>query len=584
MRIAELFSAGRYAELENLARLLVERQPGNGYAWKVLGVALSAQGKEPLPALRKAAELLPDDAEAHLNLGKVLVARRLINEAEAHFREALRINREQADAHNNAGNALREQGQLEEALSSYRRALELRPDLAELHANLGVLLLDLDRFEEAAASCRRAIAINPAYVEAHASLGIALHELGRLDEALASCSRALEIRPDYAEAHSDSGIILQALGQIDEAVAAHRRALTIHPEFVEAHSNLGIALSELGELPEATASFRRALELNPGFAVAHFNLGLCLLKMGQYPEGWREYEYRWTGGGRKMARPATALRLWTGQQPAPGERLLVFEEQGLGDRLQFVRYLALAAKRFQGRVSLVVDPTLRTLFHRSFPDIEILEAAPVEQGNWHWQCPLLSLPLAFETTLETIPGQAYLVGDPLRVAYWRGRIAELGLPPATRRIGVVWKAGQAMKNASRRSLALHQLAPLLNLPGCAWFSLQKEPNPEKARWVASGKLVDWAGELVDFDETAALAMNLDLVVSVDTAVAHLAGGLGLATWLFNRHASEWRWLRDREDSPWYPTLRIFTQDSAGDWDEVVRRMADALNARPSASI
>jgi len=256
---------------------------------------------------------------------------------------------------------------------------------------------------------------------------------------------------------------------------------------------------------------------------------------------------------------------------------LVFEEQGMGDKLQFVRYLVLAAEQFTGGVSIVIGRSLRELFRRSFPGVEVLDATPVDQSAWQWQCPLLSLPLAFRTTLETIPKQIpYLITDPGRMTHWQTRITALGLPASTRKIGVVWKPGTGMKIAPLKATTLQFIAPLLNQSGCAWFSLQKEPDPDKTPWVASGKLIDWSEEFNDFDATAALAVNLDLIISVDTSVAHLAGGLGLPTWLLNRHASDWRWMRDREDSPWYPTMRIFTQKKAGDWNEVARRMATAL--------
>jgi hypothetical protein len=279
----------------------------------------------------------------------------------------------------------------------------------------------------------------------------------------------------------------------------------------------------------------------------------------------------------KRPRPPSPLPQWTGQSVSPSDRLLVFMEQGLGDMLQFARYLPLAAERFPGGVSVHTIGPMQKLFRRSFPMVDVLDTLPADQQAWRWQCPLLSLPLAFGTTLETIPHQMpYLTPDPVRVFHWQTRIAALGLPASTRKIGVVWKSGTAMKIAQLKSITLQSLAPVLNQPDCAWFSLQKEPDPDKGSWVASGKFIDWTDEFGDFNETASLAMNLDMIISVDTSVAHLAGGLGLPTWLLNRHASEWRWMRNREDSPWYPTMRIFTQNKAGDWDEVVSRMSVVL--------
>ena len=401
--------------------------------------------------------------------------------------------------------------------------------------------------------------------------------MGQLDNAVASYRQAIEIKPDFAEAHNNLGTVLKDQGQFNAALISYRRVLKLKPDFAEAHNNLGVALKDTGQLDEALVSYRKAVELKPDYAEAHNNLGNCLIQMTRFSEGWQEQEYRWKTPESKQLRPVTQLPQWSGQKPSRNERLLVFEEQGMGDKLQFSRYLALAAAQFEGGVSMVIGRSMRELFRRSFPKIEILDAVPVNQSAWQQQCPLLSLPLAFGTTLETIPKQIpYLITDPERVARWRSKIAALGLPPSTRKIGIVWKSGTGMKIAHLKSMTLQLIAPLLNLPGCAWFSLQKEPDPDKTPWVTSGNLIDWSEEFSDFDETAALAVNLDMVISVDTSVIHLAGGLGLPTWLFNRHASDWRWLRDREDSPWYPTLRIFSQKTVGDWEEVVKRMTFAL--------
>ena len=613
--LVALFTEGRYAEAATLAQAITVRFPLYGFGWKVLGAVFKQMGRDAdaLAPMQKAAALLPSDAQVHSNLGVTLHDMGRLGEAEASYRRALQIKPDNAKAYNNLGDILHDMGRMDGAEASYRQALQTKPDYAEAynnlgitlkelgrlgeaeasyrravqinadyakaHSNLGDILLDKGRLDEAEASYRRALQIKPDYAKVHSSLGITLKELGRLDESEASYRRALQIKPDYAEAYNNQGITLNELGRLGESEASYRRALQLKPDYVQAHSNLGATLHDMGRLDEAEAICRRALQLKPDYAKAHNNLGCCLLMMGRLSEGWQEYEYRWEGAQPTPQRPITPLPQWTGQHPSSGDLLLVFEEQGLGDKMQFARYLPLAANRFAGGVSLVIGDPLRTLFRRSFPGVEILDAIPADQSAWQWQCPLLSLPLAFGTTLETIPKHVpYLIPDPVQVAIWQARIAELGLPSPMRKIGVVWKTGSLMKNATMRSLTLQQLAPLLNLPGCTWFSLQKEPDPDKTPWVASGKLIDWAEEFGDFDETAALAINLDIIVSADTSVAHLAGGAGRPTWLFNRHASEWRWMRDREDSPWYPMMRIFTQKKVGEWNEVVKRMREALSA------
>lgn len=475
-QLAALFNSGKIADAEQSARELMERYPESGFGWKVLGACLKVQSKDAVAVLTKAAMLLPNDAEAHNNLGA------------------------------------------------------------------------------------------------------ALTDTGAFENAVPSFKRALQINPDYLEANSNLGSALKGLGRLEEAVASYRRALQINPNYADAHNNLGVTLTELGQLEEAIASCRRAIQLKSDDATARLNLSVALLSAGQFSEGWQEYEFRWDGSPRNLQRPVTPLPQWTGQNPNPDDRLLIFEEQGLGDKLQFSRYLRMAQERFSGGVSFFVCEPLLSLLRRSFPDVDVVEALPSDQSRWQWQCPLMSLPMAFNTTPETIPAQVpYLKGDPIKISRWQASIAKLNLPVTTRKIGVTWKPGTYLKNAPARSVALEQLAALFTIPDTAWFSLQKEPEPTNDRWVWSGKLIDWANDLHDFDDTAALMMNLDLVISVDTSVAHLAGALGKSIWLLNRHASEWRWLPGREDSPWYPSMRIFNQRTAGDWDEVVKRMALALS-------
>lgn len=577
-----LYNSHRYAEVERQANALLERYPYFDFGWKLLGGTLQMQGKDPLPAFQKVAELMPNDPEAHFNLGVVLKSSGRPEQAVTSYQRAIKLKSDYAEAHSNLGNTLKDLGRINDAVASYRRALKIKPDSADAHNNLGTVQKDQGRLNDAVASYRFAIALKPDFALAYYNLGNVLIELGQIDPGLSSYRRAIEIKPDFVDALNNLGSALKDQGLYDAALTSYRRVLELRPEFAEAHNNLGVVLKDLGQLDAALASFRKTLELSPDYAEAHNNMGNCLMAMGQFSEGWREQEYRLKTLDSAQLRSATQLPQWIGQKPADNEKLLVLEEQGMGDKLQFVRYLALAEEQFSGGVSVVVGGPLRKLFRRSFPNVEILDATPDDQSAWHWQCPLLSLPLAFGTTLETIPKQIpYLITDKNRVAYWQNKISTLGLPAATRKIGVVWKPGTAMKTAPLRTLTLKHIASLINQPGCAWFSLQKEPDPDKASWVASGQIVDWTDEFSDFDETAALAVNLDLIISVDTSVAHLAGGLGMPTWLFNRHASEWRWMRDREDSPWYPTMRIFTQKNAGNWNEVVNRMASAMTEMPS---
>jgi tetratricopeptide (TPR) repeat protein len=561
--------AGRLLEAERLYRVVLDKHPNHADASHNLGV-LAVQAGRPLAAL------------PHFDAALAAYPRRRqcwVNYIDALLRVASLNAARQQEPHT-APQPQQIDAVVELfAAGRYARAAQLAhaslfPRDAAAHFSLGNTFVKMRRFDEAIASFSRALALRPDYAEAHNNLGYVLRELGRQPEAEAACRLSLQFEPACAEAHNNLGVILGKLGRAQESEASYREALRLKPDYVEAANNLGRILHELGQAGEAEAVFRQALRQRPDFAEAHYNYSLFLLQEGRFLEAWPQYEHRWEGSLPKLPRPAPVLPQWMGQAPKDGERLMVFGEQGYGDRLQFSRFLLDAARHFSGGVSCVVEKPLQRLLRRSFPHIDILDAAPDEPRGW--QCPMLSLPLALGLTLEALPGSVpYLVADPVRTAYWADRIAALEPGPA-RKIGVVWKPGSGMPTAVERTVRLGQLAPLLDLPGTRFFSLQKEPDADKAARVKAGNLIDWAEELADFDDTAALIMNLDLVIAVDTSVAHLAGGLGKPVWLFNRKCSEWRWLWAREDSPWYPTMRIFTQRTTGDWDEVVGRMAAAL--------
>ncbi len=364
------------------------------------------------------------------------------------------------------------------------------------------------------------------------------------------------------------------------SIAAHRRAIALKADFPEAYTNLGNALKGQGNIAAAIAACRQAIALNPDLPDAHHNLSLTLLLNGEFAEGWREYEWRWQ---TKQLRPrGFAQPLWSGEA-VDGRVLLLHAEQGYGDMIQFCRYVPLVAAR--GRVVLEAPRALVRLFS-GLAGVEriVVQGDPLPAFDLH--CPLLSLPRAFATTLETIPGGVpYLGTDPAQVSAWRDRLAGL----ARLRVGLVWagepRATDRIRGAvdRRRSISLGHFARLAGVGGIAFVSLQKGEAAAQTRSPPPGlRLHDWTGELEDFADTAALIAALDLVISVDTAVVHLAGALGKPVWLLNRFDTDWRWLLDREDSPWYPTLRLFRQHRPGDWAGVLERVAAALR-RPACS-
>ena len=542
---------------------------------QALGDHLAGRLQRAVVVYRQVLIFEPTNVEAHSNLGSVLRDLGRLAEAEASYREALRYRPGSPELHANLSLALRGLGRLVEAEASCREALRLKPDSPQMHDNMGNALRDLGRRAEAEASYREALRLRLDSPEVHRNLGLLLQDLGRWAEAEESYREALRLRPEYPEAYNDLCLALRDLGRPKEAEASCREALRLRPGYPEAHSNLSLALLDLGRPAEAEASCREALRLRPDFAEAHFNLSNALLLAGRLEEGWREYEWRWkislmSGVARDFVAP-----LWSGE--AIGDRvILLHAEQGLGDTLQFWRYIPLIGPG--AKIVLEVQAPLVRLLSR-LPGIGEIVARGEELPSFDLHCPLLSLPRVFGTTLETIPSATpYLAPDRAQTAYWRARLSALdGLL-----VGLVWAGGPSLQPElaavdRRRSIDPSTLAPLGELSGISLVSLQKNnPAAQTSDMPRGMALHDFTADLHDFADTAALVDGLDLVISVDTAVAHLAGALGKPVWLLNRFDSDWRWLLNRDDSPWYPTLRQFRQPAPGDWSGVIFRVRDAL--------
>jgi tetratricopeptide (TPR) repeat protein len=611
--------AGRLAEAEQIYRQILAVSPDHFDSRQLLGAIFLQRGNHPeaLQHIELSLKRSPDNAFVRNNHGIVLQELKRFQEALASFERAIVLRPDYADAHSNRGNVLKALLRFDEALASYDRALALRPDFAEAHSNRGAVLCELNRLEEALASSERALKLRPNFAEAHCNRANALRKLKRLDEALAGYDRALSLKADYAEAHSNRGAALHDLYRFEEALASYDTALAQRPDFAEAlsnrgnalqelkrfeeavedyeranllqniaevHSNCGNALTELRRFGEALVSFDRAIAGRPVLAEAHFNAALCLLLTGELRRGWQKYEWRWQteqlrGTDRQFDQPQ-----WTGLEDIAGRTVLLHAEQGFGDTLQFCRYAPRVAAR-GARVILEVQKPLVALMRTLAGDIDIIaKGDPLPTFDLH--CPLLSLPLAFNTELDTIPGETpYLSAVPAKSGAWRARLGPRKRP----RIGLVW-AGDPRKqlpNAHlidrQRSVAFDMLVPLFDLADCEFVSLQKgEQAVEQLRAsVFRHHVIDWSDNFHDFSDTAALIDNLDLVIAVDTAVAHLAGALGKPLWLLNRYNTCWRWLLDRDDSPWYPAARLFRQDETRDWDPVIGRVAAALQDYPS---
>jgi len=460
-------------------------------------------------------------------------------------------------------------GRLAEAEALYRQVLTQQPDHADALHFLGVAAHQEGRNEPAEALIRRAIALRPGYAEAYSNLGAVLTQQGKLDEAVSAYRDAIRCKPGHAQAYANLGAALSVQGKLDEAAAACRQAIALMPGFAEAHSNLGAALKESGRFTEAVAAYEQAIRLKPDHAEAHFNLALTLLLLGDFSRGWQEYEWRWKARGFLSPKRNFDQPLWGGEQ-LNGRRILLHAEQGLGDTIQFVRYAAQVSAR-GGKVVLECQPELHRLLEQ-LPGVSLVAAGgPLPDFDLH--CPLLSLGRAFATKLESIPNPVpYLSADPRLVDRWASRVTG-----GETKVGLVWAGKATHPNDRNRSMRLRQFLPLAKVQGVRFYSLQAGPAARHAVTGPPGlEVADLSDALSDLAETAAAIANLDLVISVDTAVAHLAGAMGKPVWVLLSFIPDWRWLLDRDDSPWYPTARLFRQKAIGRWDEVIDRVAECL--------
>ena len=459
-------------------------------------------------------------------------------------------------------------GQSIRALDVLSKALRGNAGSVDAMSNLGLALHAAGRFEEAVAHYHNALALAPRHPEILYNLGNAHLALDRVEDALANYDEALAINPSHVGARVNSGNALLRLNRPLDACESYKRALALMPHHPQILTNRGHALRRLDRPQAALADFEAALSKNPEFAEAHFEMALARLTLGDFKAGWKAYEWRWKTGVFADKRRSFRQPPWLGDVSVSGRTILLHAEQGFGDTLQFIRYAQLLVQR-GARVICEVQPELVSLLAQ-LEGVEVI-AKGCALPHFDLQCPLLSLPLAFDTQLSNIPAETpYLVAPAVRIAHWRDR-----LPQGRPRAGFVWSGSSAHKNDANRSIPLARLAPLFeNLP-FACISLQHEMR-EADRKVLQGvsNLVDLGPELADFTDTAAIIAELDVVVSVDTAVAHLAGAMGKPVIILLPHAADFRWLREREDTPWYPTAKLLRQPAFGDWDSVISRLGE----------
>jgi len=461
------------------------------------------------------------------------------------------------------------QGRNAEALRLVAAVLRRAPRSAEVLSNYGLILSALKRHAEALACFEDALASDAGHLLALKNRAASLKSLGRHDEALAAFATVHAARPDDIDVLNECGGLLVRLGQIEAALACYDRALTLAPQVAELQVNKGSALAAAGRFMDALACFNAAIAIDPQCAEAHHRASLIRLRSGDFKNGWRDYEWRWRTQWAPQVRRVNAP-LWRGE-PIAGKTILLLAEQGYGDTIQFVRYVPMVAAR-GARVILDVPPPLQEIALGMDGVAAVLRTdAPAPRVDY--QCPFMTLPLAFATELATIPANVpYIQPSPELVAEWRDRLPQTGRP----RIGLCWAGSGAHLNDHNRSIALSRFAEILSLPDLHFISVQRDADAEAQTILQRHGVVELGQDFESFSDTAAVLAELDVLISVDTAVAHLAGALGNAVALLLPYPAEWRWLTDRADSPWYPTMRLFRQTVAGDWDAPLARLRKEL--------
>ncbi len=546
----------------------LERNPKDAAAYDALGlIALDHQSAgEAIDLITKAIQIEGPVPSYCAHLGEAFARLGDYRSASACIGQALVGAPSSADLRWAYANLLHLQGENDHAAKNYELLVAQAPRHAEAWFNLGVTRALQKRPDEARRAYEQTVAISPTYAEAWNNLALLEVAAGNLAAAEASYRRALLVRPDYRDALYNFAVLLQEEERLQEAVTINERLVSLDPGFSEAHNNLGNCYLKLNRLAEAQNEYHETLAIHASHREAPMNLGLASLLMGDFARGWAGYEHRLAQ--RDIEQWDWKIPRWDGKI-RPGEHILVHSEQGFGDSIHFSRYVRFLLDGGM-KVHIFCQSAIRPLF-ATIPGLERCVSHIDDLDPVDWQVPFPSLPYCFRTRIESIPNQVpYLFVEAQRAVEWQKVFAEI--PHHGRRVGMVWQGNPNHRNDRNRSISLGSLAPVLDLPGFQFFGLQKGVN----RSLMPGSLVDLSPLLVDFGETAAAIQGLDLVVSVDTAVAHLAGALGKPVWTLLPYAPDWRWLLHREDSPWYPSMRLFRQQIAGDWGTVVKEVRKAL--------
>lgn len=582
--------------------------PNEAKAFNHLGLALAGKGDavNALGNYMKAISLNPGYAETYINLGNLLKSTGDIEGAIKNYEKAVDLKQNGEKAYNNLGNALKDKGDIEGAIANYRKALNLNPGFAEAYYNLGSIYRDRGEADEAAMNYRKAIELNPHFLQAYNNLGNVLKDMGNMDEAILNYRKALELDPDSATIYNNLGLVLESKGDLDSAMINYEKAISLNPhcaetynnignvfafkgetgkaveqyekalrsdpDYVEAYNNLGALFVNKGDTERAIQYYSQAISLRPGYAQAHFNLGLVLLLTKQFKQGWQEYEWRFKTSDFLF--PSFNMPAWEGSS-LDGKVIYVRCEQGIGDTIQFARYVSLLSLFNPGKIIFRPNAGLEQLFRNSGLGADIVDNSISDEAmHFDTYVPLLSLPAIFGTDEDNIPSRSrYLYAEKEKINDYR----EIYFDNDSFKIGIVWKGNPKHKKDRFRSLSLSFFCGISSLPGVKVYSLQKGHGEEELANIQED-IIDLGKTFHDFSDTAAAIENLDLIVGVDTSVVHLSGALGKPTWILLPYVPDWRWFLDSELSPWYESFKLFRQVRSGDWHDVMERVCKKIKS------
>ena len=569
------FQSGKFDVAEKSALSMTKKFPKHEFGWKLLGALLITSNRflEGLNINKKLVSLCPEDYEAHYNLGINLFKLKKFQEAEASFEKAIELKSNYVEAYYNLGITFEKLSKFLEAEESFKKAIESRPGYVEAHNNLGIILRKLGKLSEAEMSFKRAIELKANYAEAYNNLGNLLHFQERFDESEKNLKKTLDLIPNFAEAHNNLGNVLEAMNRLGESEVSYRKAIEFKPNLAEAHNNLGIILKKMGRLDEAETSFNKAIELKSNYAEANFNLSYVYNLKGNLKKGLKFYEWRYDHNRKEPTSRAPKKNLiWNGTESLKGKTFLVYEEQGLGDIIQFCRYLPLLENKnahviFEVKASM--HSLLKTLSNKIIYTNKISENIIID-----FESPLLSLPYLFKTEIKTIPKFIpYLKANSHKVSEWSKKLNSDRF-----KVGICWQ-GKKIKIDKGRSFSLSffkEISKIDNLELISLYKGENESDVENIDFRVTTLGLDFDNENNAFIDTAAVIMKCDLIITSDTSIAHLAGALGRPVWVALSYIPDWRWMLNRPDSPWYPTMRLYRQKNLNDWDSVFNKIMQDL--------